>query len=94
MVGKNAFLIFSNAQNENEWKDGTKSEELKPQFSQVEWDLNLQKCLNQFPFHIKSTKEKNNYDSLCLCLSIVCTKSKKRKTKKTIKKIIKFYLFI
>jgi hypothetical protein len=34
------FKPFSSAQNESEWKGGTKSEE-KPQFSQVEGDLNL-----------------------------------------------------
>jgi hypothetical protein len=67
-----------------------KSAELKPQFSQVERDLNLQKMFKPIPIPQKSTKEKNNYGIMRLCVSIVCNKSKKKKEEQTIRKIINF----
>ncbi len=53
MVGKSAFLAIL-----SEWKGETKSEELKPQFSQVEGDLNLQKMFKPIPIPHKNTKNK------------------------------------
>jgi len=42
------------------------------------------------PIPQKSTKEKNNYGIMRLCVSIVCNKSKKKKEEQTIRKIINF----
>jgi len=57
MVGKSAFVAFLTAQNQSEWKGETKSEELKPQFSQVEGDLNLQKMFKPIPISHKNTQK-------------------------------------
>jgi hypothetical protein len=77
VVRRSALLASPNAWNEGESKEGTKSEDLKHQFSQVERDLNLQEMSELVPIPKKSTKEKDNYGILCLCSSILCIKSKK-----------------
>jgi len=82
VVRRSALSAFPNAWNEGESKEGTKSEDLKHQFSQVERDLNLQEMSELVPIPKKSTKEKDNYGILCLCSSILCIKSKKEELKK------------
>ncbi len=74
VVVGSAFSAFPSAWNEGESKEGTKSEELKHQFSQVKRDLNLQEMSELVPIPKKSTKEKDNCGILCLCSSIVCIK--------------------
>ncbi len=80
VVKRRAFWTFSSARNESESKGGAKSEGLKHQFSQVEGDLDLQEMIKLVPIPNKNTKEKDNYDVLCLCSSIICKKENQKKT--------------
>jgi hypothetical protein len=51
---------------EMKMNDGTKSEKLKHQFSQVARDLNLQEMFKLIPIPKKNTKKQNNCDILHL----------------------------
>jgi hypothetical protein len=63
VVVGSAFLAFPNARNEVEFEGGTESEKLKYQFSQVEWDLDLQEILNLILIPNKKTqKRKGGHD--------------------------------
>jgi hypothetical protein len=62
VVARSAFLAFPSAWNEVEFEGGTKSEKFKYQFSQVEWDLDLQEILNWISFQTKNTKKRSDHD--------------------------------
>jgi hypothetical protein len=58
VVARSAILAFPSAWNEVESKGGTESEKLKYQFSQVEWDLDLQEIPKLILIPNKKTPKK------------------------------------
>jgi hypothetical protein len=78
VVARSAFLAFPGARIEVESEGGTESEKLKYQFSQVEWDLDLQEIPKPILIPNKKTQEKKK---------VVMIKDKGEKSKKVEKKI-------